>query len=330
MTENKFHQSDLSSRSFLVTGGAGFIGSHITEYLLRNNAKFVRVLDNLSTGYEKNISEFSGNSRFEFFHGDISNFSDCVKACAGIDFVSHQAALGSVPRSIEHPLNTHLTNCTGFINMLVASRDAGAKNFVYASSSSVYGDEKTLPKRESKIGNPLSPYAVTKLTNELYAANFSRVYGMKTIGLRYFNIFGPKQSPDGPYAAVIPIFLQGMFSDSEVSIDGDGSQTRDFTFIGNAVQANVRALFSDNQNCFGKTFNIATGKNNSVLQLFNVLSEITGYKKAPSHRPSRKGDVKDSLADIALAQNHFDYKPEVAVEEGLKITVDWFQRNFKK
>ena len=329
MPENKFHQPDITSYSFLVTGGAGFIGSHITEYLLKHNARVVRVLDNLSTGFEKNIEEFKSNPKFEFFHGDISNYNDCVKACRGIDFVSHQAALGSVPRSIEHPLNTHLTNCTGFINMLVAARDAGVKNFVYASSSSVYGDEQTLPKKESKIGNPLSPYAVTKLTNELYAANFSRVYAMKTIGLRYFNIFGPRQSPEGQYAAAIPLFLQAMNTGGEIFIDGDGSQTRDFTFINNAVQANIKALLADNADCFGKVFNIATGKNISVMQLFNLLKEITGYKKSPSHRPSRKGDVKDSLADISLAEKYFDYKPDVPVEEGLKMTAEYFRKKFQ-
>lgn len=327
MPENKFHAHDISSYSFLVTGGAGFIGSHITEYLLKHNARLVRVLDNLDTGFEKNIDTFKSNPRFEFFHGDISNYSDCVKACVGIDFVSHQAALGSVPRSIEHPLNTHLANCTGFINMVVAARDAGVKNFVYASSSSVYGDEQSLPKREIKIGNPLSPYAVTKLTNELYAANFSRVYGMKTIGLRYFNIFGPRQSPEGQYAAAIPLFLNGMMTNGEIFIDGDGSQTRDFTFIDNAVQANIRAMFSVHADCFGKAFNIAAGKNISVIQLFNMLKEITGYKKSPTHRPTRKGDVKDSLADISMAEKYFGYKPVVSVDEGLILTAKYFRES---
>lgn len=329
MPENKFHSLDLSSSSFLVTGGAGFIGSHVSEYLLKHCARLVRVLDNLSTGFEKNIEAFKSNPRFEFFHGDISNYNDCIKACAGIDFVSHQAALGSVPRSIEHPLNTHLANCTGFLNMLVAARDAGVKNFIFASSSSVYGDEQTLPKKELKIGNPLSPYAVTKLTNELYAANFSRVYGMKTIGLRYFNIFGPRQSPEGQYAAAIPLFMQAMFSNGEIFIDGDGSQTRDFTFIDNAVQANIRALFTTNAECSGKVFNIAAGKNISVLQLFSMLKEITGFKKSPSHRPSRKGDVKDSLADISLAKKYFGYVPGVSVEQGLKITADYFRQTLR-
>ena len=330
MAEKKFHQLDLSSYSFLVTGGAGFIGSHVAEYLLKHNASLVRVLDNLSTGFEKNIRQFKSFPNFEFFHGDVSNYNDCVKACSGIDFVSHQAALGSVPRSIEHPLNTYLSNSTGFVNMLVAARDANVKNFVFASSSSVYGDEQTLPKRESKIGNPLSPYAVTKLTNELYAANFFRVYGMKTIGLRYFNIFGPRQSPEGQYAAAIPLFLEAMMTGGDVAIDGDGSQTRDFTFVENAVQANIRAMFTNNAECFGNVFNIATGKNISVLQLFNILKEITGYTKSPSHRPSRKGDVKDSLADIAMAEKFLSYKPEVYMEEGLKITAGYFSKNFQK
>jgi len=325
MAEAKFHSVDLSSYSFLVTGGAGFIGSHIAGYLLKHNARLVRVIDNLSTGYETNLKNFSGNNRFEFFKGDISNAEDCKKACAGIDLVFHQAALGSVSRSIEYPLSTHQTNSTGFINMLVAARDAGAKKFLYASSSSVYGDEESLPKKENKTGNPLSPYAVTKVTNELYAANFFRTYGMKTIGLRYFNIFGPGQSPKGPYAAVIPLFIEAMLSRKEIFIDGDGNQTRDFTYIDNAVQANIKAMFSDNPQSFGRVFNIAAGRNIDLNQLVEQLGKIMGYNKAPQHRPPRKGDIRNSLADITLAEIHFGYKPEVSVEEGLKKTVEWFR-----
>ena len=325
MAENKFHTLDLSSYSFLVTGGAGFIGSHISGYLLRHNARLVRVFDNLSTGFEINIKDFSGNKRFEFFKGDIAEEDDCKKACAGIDFVFHQAALGSVSRSIEFPLNTHRTNSTGFINMLVAARDAGVKKFLYASSSSVYGDEESLPKKENKTGNPLSPYAVSKVTNELYAANFFRMYGIKTIGLRYFNIFGPGQSPAGPYAAVIPLFIEGMSEGKEIFIDGDGDQTRDFTYIDNAVQANIKAMFSDNTNSYGKVFNIAAGRNINLNQLAQLLGKMIGYDKSPGHRPPRKGDIRNSLADISLAQNHFGYMPEVSVEEGLQKTVEWFR-----
>ncbi len=325
MAENKFHSVDLSSFSFLVTGGAGFIGSHITDYLLKHGARLVRVIDNLVTGFEINLESFSGNKSFEFFKGDISNPDDCKNACSGIDFVFHQAALGSVSRSIEYPLSTHQTNSTGFINMLVAARDSGAKKFLFASSSSVYGDEETLPKKESKTGNPLSPYAVTKVTNELYAANFFRTYGMKTIGLRYFNIFGPRQSPGGPYAAVIPLFIEAMLSGKEIFIDGDGNQTRDFTYIENAVQANIKAMFADNPQSYGKVFNIAAGRNINLNQLVQLLGKITSYTKSPVHRPPRKGDIRNSLADISLAENHFSYKPETSVEEGLKKTVEWFR-----
>lgn len=325
MPESKFHSLDLSSYSFLVTGGAGFIGSHITDYLLSYGARLVRVIDNLSTGYEVNLKNFSGNKSFEFFKGDISSPDDCKKACQGIDLVFHQAALGSVSRSIEFPLSTHQTNSTGFINMLVAARDAGAKKFLYASSSSVYGDEATLPKREDKTGNLLSPYAVTKVTNELYGANFFRTYGMKTIGLRYFNIFGPRQSPEGPYAAVIPLFIDAMLSGKEIFIDGDGNQTRDFTYIDNAVQANIKAMFVDNPEAYGKVFNIAAGHNINLNQLVQLLSKIIGYTKSPQHRPPRKGDIRNSLADVSLAGKHFDYKPGVSVEEGLKKTVEWFR-----
>lgn len=324
MTENKFHSADLSSYSFLVTGGAGFIGSHLTGYLLRHGARFVRVIDNLSTGFEINLKNFSGNSHFEFFKGDISSIDDCKKACAEIDFVFHQAALGSVSRSIEFPLSTHQTNSTGFINMLVAARDAGVKKFLYASSSSVYGDEETLPKKENKTGNPLSPYAVTKVTNELYAANFFRTYGMKTTGLRYFNIFGPGQSPKGPYAAVIPLFIEGMLAGKEIFIDGDGNQTRDFTYIDNAVQANMKAMFTDNPQSYGNVYNIAAGRNINLNQLVELLGKIIGYAKPSQHRPPRKGDIRNSLADISMAEKHFGYKPEVSVEEGLKKTVEWF------
>lgn len=327
MQGDKYHTSDISSLSFLVTGGAGFIGSHITAYLLRHGAQLVRVIDNLSTGYETNLKNFSGHKHFEFFKGDIAETGDCKKACLGVDFVFHQAALGSVSRSIEFPLNTHQTNSTGFVNMLVAARDAGVKKFLYASSSSVYGDEESLPKKENKTGNPLSPYAVTKVTNELYAANFFRTYGIKTIGLRYFNIFGPGQSPEGPYAAVIPLFIEAMLSGKEIFIDGDGNQTRDFTYIDNAVQANIKAMFSDNPQSYGKVFNVAAGRNINLNELAQLLSKIIGYSKPPQHRPPRKGDIRNSLADISLAQSHFGYVPAVDVEEGLKKTVEWFRNN---
>jgi UDP-N-acetylglucosamine/UDP-N-acetylgalactosamine 4-epimerase len=260
MYEIPYHTGNLSQHSFLITGGAGFIGSNLVEYLLKYGAKKVRVFDNLATGNAHNLNSFQQDPAFEFIEGDICDLNACRKACDGIDFVSHQAALGSVPRSINEPWNTNNVNAGGFVNMLSAAKDAGVKKFVYASSSSVYGDEKSLPKVEEKIGKPLSPYAVSKLTNELYAEVFQKVYGMNILGLRYFNIFGPKQDPNGQYAAVIPLFVSKILKREEVFIDGDGEQTRDFTFVENAVQANVRAFFAPNETSSGQVFNIAVAK----------------------------------------------------------------------
>lgn len=322
------HTKDISNSSFLVTGGAGFIGSHITEYLLKNGAGKVRVLDNFLTGFKKNIDLFSGYTNFEFIEGDIRSYSDCVKACEGIDYVSHQAALGSVPRSVKDPVTSNEVNVTGFLNMLTAAKDAGVKTFVYASSSSVYGDEPTLPKIEERVGNPLSPYAVTKKTNELYANVFADLYGMKTVGLRYFNVFGPRQDPDGPYAAVIPLFVSGIIKQTPVYINGDGEQTRDFTFVDNAVQANIRGMLSDNPDAFGKAYNVAVGENFSVNFLYNSIRDMLGMQHEATYREPRAGDIRNSLADISRAKDLLGYAPTQRFMDGLKQTVDFFREMY--
>ncbi|MFN8288549.1 MAG: SDR family oxidoreductase [Chitinophagales bacterium] len=325
MFDIKYHDKDLSQYSFLVTGGAGFIGSNIVEYLLKYGAKKVRVFDNLATGRAQNLDEFKGNAAFEFLNGDIRNLADCRKACEGIDFVSHQAALGSVPRSIKEPWNTNDVNVGGFVNMLSAANEAKVKNFVYASSSSVYGDEASLPKVEARIGRQLSPYAVSKYTNELYASVFQTVYGMNIIGMRYFNIFGPKQDPNGMYAAVIPLFVSKIMERGEVFIDGDGEQTRDFTFVENAVQANVRAMLTDNKEASGQVFNIAVGENFSVNRLYTDIQKLLGSDHKATYRATRAGDIRNSLADISKAQTVLGYKPEFNFAKGLAITVDYFK-----
>ncbi len=321
MYENKYHDIDISNTSFLITGGAGFIGSHICEYLMKNNAKKVRVLDNLMTGNYSNIQRWENEPNFEYMEGDIRDTSTCIKACTNIDFVTHQAALGSVPRSIKDPVRTNAINTDGFLNMLVAAKDCNVKRFVYASSSSVYGDEPNLPKFEDRTGNPLSPYAVTKATNELYAKVFGSTYGMEIIGLRYFNIFGPRQDPNGPYAAVIPIFIDHLEKNQDVFIDGDGEQTRDFTFVENAVQANIRAMFSQVKGATGQTYNIAFGKNYTVNHLFEVIRKGMNTSQDAIHRESRAGDVRNSLADISKAENLLGYKPLFSFEDGMVITL---------
>lgn len=320
-----FHTEDISKSSFLVTGGAGFIGSHITEYLLKNGAGKVRVLDNLATGFKNNIDLFTDYSNFEFIEGDIRDSEICRKACEGIDYVSHQAALGSVPRSIKDPITSNDVNVGGFVNMLTAAKDAGVKTFVYASSSSVYGDEPNLPKREEKVGNPLSPYAVTKKANELYAGVFAELYGMKLIGYRYFNVFGPRQDPDGPYAAVIPLFVSGIMKKAPVYINGDGEQTRDFTFVDNAVQANVKGMLTKNEEAFSKVYNIAVGENFSVNFLYNEIRDILEADHEATYREPRAGDVRNSLADISLAKNLLGYEPTKRFMDGLVQTVEHFK-----
>jgi UDP-N-acetylglucosamine 4-epimerase len=323
-----YHTADLSKLSILVTGGAGFIGSNIVEYLMKYGTGKVRVLDNLSNGNYKNIAKYETDSRFEFIEGDIANIGTCLQACKGIDMITHQAALGSVPRSIADPARSNAANVTGFLNMLIAAKDSNIKRVVFASSSSVYGDHPALPKFEDVIGSPLSPYAVTKLTNELYAKVFGSTYGMEIIGLRYFNIFGPKQDPNNPYAAVIPIFVSKTINKEVVFIDGDGEQSRDFTFIENAVQANVKALLTTNTEAVNQIYNIAVGEKFSVNYLYNKIQEILKAEHKPTYREARKGDVKNSLADISKARTLLDYDPKFKFEEGLPITVDYFAKMY--
>ncbi|HAS40576.1 MAG TPA: LPS biosynthesis protein WbpP [Microscillaceae bacterium] len=324
MYNHTFHQEDLSNYSFLVTGGAGFIGSNLVEYLLKYGAKEVRVLDNLSTGNTENLKAFETRPNFQFIQGDIRDIETCQQACKNIDYISHQAALGSVPRSINDPATSNAVNISGFLNMMIAAKDNQVKGMVYASSSSVYGDSKILPKQEDKIGNPLSPYAVTKLVNEQYARVFGNVYGLKLIGLRYFNVFGPRQSPNGPYAAVIPLFIQALVDNQAPTIFGDGEQTRDFTFIENVVQANVKAMFASKEEAWGEAYNIGVGGRTSLNTLYQILKEKAGKDLSPNYGEPRMGDVRDSLADISKARELFGYDPQVAIEEGLQITLDWF------
>ena len=319
-----FHTKDISGDSFLVTGGAGFIGSHIVAYLLANGAGKVKVLDNLSTGSIANVELFAGYKQYEFIKGDIREPLVCDEACAGIDYVSHQAALGSVPRSVKDPVTSNDVNVGGFVNMITAAKNAGVRSFVYASSSSVYGDEPNLPKKEEKTGNLLSPYAVTKMANELYAGVFHKLYDLKVIGLRYFNVFGPRQDPNGPYAAVIPLFVSGILNHTPVYINGDGQQTRDFTFVENAVQANIRGMLCENPYAFGNAYNVAVGANFSVNFLFNAIKEALDASHEPIYREPRAGDIHDSLADISKAQQLLGYSPTRTFLDGLKTTVDFF------
>ncbi len=321
-----YHTQDLSKYCFLVTGGCGFIGSNLVEYLLKYSAKKVRVLDDLSNGYLENIKEFMNHPAFEFIEGDIRDLETCKKAMQEIDYVSHQAALGSVPRSIENPIVTNEVNVSGFLNMLVAHKESSSvKRMVYAASSSTYGDSSSLPKVEDVIGKPISPYAVTKLVNELYADVFFKTYGTELIGLRYFNIFGPKQSPNGAYAAVIPLFMQALKDNTPPTIHGDGEQTRDFTYIENAVQANIKAFFASDK-AVNEVFNIAYGNRISLNFLWDDLKSISGKELQANYGPIRQGDVKDSLADIRKAKGLLDYDPLFSVKEGMKITWEVFSK----
>ena len=321
-----FHSKDLSQSSFLITGGAGFIGGHIAEYLLKNGAKKVRVLDNLVNGFHTNLDILKQYSSFEFIEGDIRHAETCNQACEGIDYVSHQAALGSVPRSIREPVYFNEVNVNGFTNILKAAIDHNVKKFVYASSSAVYGDEPTLPKKEERTGNCLSPYAATKKTNELYAQVFADVYGIKLMGFRYFNIFGPRQDPDGPYAAVIPLFVKGIMKRTPVYINGDGEQTRDFTFIDNAVQVNIKGMFTDNEAALKKVYNVAVGESFSVNQLYNACREYLGSDFEATYREPRAGDIRDSLADISQARELLDYNPTRRFSDGLPETIEYFKQ----
>lgn len=322
---NRYHEADLSKLNFLVTGGAGFIGSNIVQYLLDFGAKKVRVLDDLSNGKLHNLTPFMQDPRFEFIKGSIANYQTCFEACEGIDYLTHQAALGSVPRSINDPVTTHIANETGFLNMITAAKNQGIKQMVFASSSSVYGDDQSLPKVENRIGNPLSPYATGKKSNEVYASVFKKVYDFNSIGLRYFNIFGPNQSPDGPYAAVIPLYMNCLLNNESGKIFGDGEQSRDFTFVENAVQANIKAMFCKEEEVFGTVCNIACGDKTSVKDLYNMIKEAAGADATPNFCPPRTGDIRDSLADISKAKKYLKYDPKIDIREGLSITLDWFK-----
>jgi len=317
--ETPFHTKPIGEFSFLVSGGAGFIGSHLVEYLLKHGARNVRVLDNFLTGSESNVELFTNHPAYQFLHGDIRSAHDCKKACEGIDFVLHQAALASVQRSMKDPVTTHQINADGFLNMLIAARDSGVKRFVYASSSSVYGDHPGLPKREDKTGNPLSPYAVSKKINELYAHVFGTAFRMEIIGLRYFNIFGPRQDPNGPYAAVIPAFIRDLLSGKPPLIYGDGSQTRDFTFVENAVQANIKALFSENGEALNQVYNIACGEACSIFELFKLIAAQLKSNIQPKFAEARKGDILHSTADVTMAKRFLKYVPKISLKDGILI-----------
>ena len=326
MYEYPYHTESLSDYAFLITGGAGFIGSNLVEYLVRYGAGKVRVLDNLSTGHKRNIAPFLSHPGFEFIQGDIRDAEVCRRACAGMDFVSHQAALGSVPRSVKDPVTTNEVNVGGFLNVLeTACREKSVRKMVYAASSSTYGDSMEMPKTEDRIGKPLSPYAVTKYVNELYAEVFSGLYGFHTVGLRYFNVFGPRQDPDGPYAAVIPLFIRAALAGAAPDIHGDGEQTRDFTFVENAVQANIRALLDGRGLQRHEVVNIACGDTVSLNGLWYMLSSMTGVSIPPVYGPSREGDVRNSLADIHKAGALLGYKPAFDVRKGLDITYQFYK-----
>ncbi|KJD36754.1 Vi polysaccharide biosynthesis protein VipB/TviC [Tamlana sedimentorum] len=326
MYENKYHDQDLSQYSFLVTGGAGFIGSNLVEYLLKYNAKQVVILDNLETGLLSNIEHFIKQENCTFIEGDICDLETCQKAVEGVDFILHQAALGSVPRSIKNPIKTNEVNVTGFLNMLMAAIASPTLiKMVYAASSSTYGDHPDLPKVEDKIGNPLSPYAVTKYINELYANVFNKTYDLQIAGLRYFNVFGPKQQPNGAYAAVIPLFFKGAINNSEVKINGDGEQTRDFTYIENVVQANIKALFAEVDK--HEVYNVAFGERISINKLWETIKAFTNSQASAEYGPTRVGDVKNSLANIEKAKNQLQYNPLFNLQEGLQQALKWYLAN---
>ncbi len=317
--------------NILVTGGAGFIGSNLTEALLADDRiSKVRVLDNFATGLRSNLKGFLSTDKFELLEGDISNPEDCRKACEGIDAISHQAALGSVPRSIADPQTSHKVNLDGFINMLEAAREAGVSRMVYASSSSVYGDLPDSPKVETTLGKVLSPYASTKLANEIYAESWSKVYNLQLIGFRYFNVFGPKQDPNGPYAAVIPLFFKAAFGNQSPTINGDGSITRDFTPIKNVVDINIKGMTTTMEGSFHYVVNVACGQTTSLLQLWNMIKKIAGNESEPVFGPVRRGDILQSLADISLAKKLLNYEPDSNLEKALEATSAWYRVNFGK
>jgi len=326
MYETPYHDKPIDSTSFLITGGAGFIGSNLVEYLLKHGAKKVRVLDNLLTGRMKNLEGLKDNPRFEFLKGDIRNRKDCMEACKDMDIISHQAALVSIPRSVKDPATTNDVNAGGFVNVLMAAGDSGIDRVIIASSSSVYGDDPGLPKVENKIGRQISPYAVSKYINELYSHVFGNMYNQKLIGLRYFNIFGQNQDPKGVYAAVIPLFIDMMLQGKRPFLNGDGSNTRDFTYIENVVQANVKAMLTDNEDAFGEIYNIACGERFSILDLFETIRNTLKIEMDPQFRDSLPGDIPHSLADISKARKNLGYDPQFDFKEGLALTIDYYRK----
>ena len=325
----------LRSSKILVTGGAGFIGSNLCETLL-NSGSQVSCLDNFSTGKKGNLADILNHPNFTLFEGDIRELEDCKKAVKGADYILHQAALGSVPRSIEDPITSTNVNITGFVNMLIAGRDAKIKRFVYAASSSTYGDSKELPKTENKIGKPLSPYAITKYVNELYADIFHSTYGMETIGLRYFNVFGRKQDPNGAYAAVIPKFVMKFMKHESPVINGNGSFSRDFTYIDNVIQMNLLAMLTEKSSAVNQVFNVAVGKQTTLLELTELLREILSHYDPEiatvklEFGPERAGDIPHSLASIQKAKKLLGYSPNYDLKSGLTEAVKWYWKNLKE
>jgi UDP-N-acetylglucosamine 4-epimerase len=333
MYNTKFHTADLNRDSFLITGGAGFIGSNLVRYLLKYGARKVRVFDNLSTGHMRNIQDFLSHPAFEFVQGDIRNPEACLNATEDMNFILHQAALGSVPRSIVDPVTSHDVNITGFLNMLMAVKKSSVRRMVYAASSSTYGDSTALPKVEDHIGKPLSPYAVTKYVNELYADVFARTYNMELIGLRYFNVFGPGQDPHGAYAAVIPKFVNQLLHHESPIINGDGSYSRDFTFIENVVQANLLATYTNDPSAVNTVYNVAFGEQTSLNQMVGALKKyLSESDPAISEIPvihggRREGDIPHSLASIEKARKKLGYAPEYNFNEGLRVSVKWYRQH---
>jgi UDP-N-acetylglucosamine 4-epimerase len=327
-------ENDIKN-TILITGGAGFIGSNLCEYFLSKGHKVV-CFDNFATGYRHNLKDFINHANFELIEGDIRNITDCQNAVKGVDYVLHQAALGSVPRSINDPITTNDVNVSGFLNMLVASRDANVKRFIYAASSSTYGDSVGLPKVEDVIGKPLSPYAITKYVNELYAEIFSRTYGMETIGLRYFNVFGRKQDPNGAYAAVIPKFVMQLMQLESPQINGDGNYSRDFTYIDNVIQMNELAMSTKDAAAVNTVYNTAYGDRNTLNDLVGYLKEFLAEyddriaNVEVEYGPNRVGDIPHSLASIAKAKELLGYDPQYSLQEGLKEAVDWYWNNLRK
>ncbi|MFZ1290160.1 MAG: SDR family oxidoreductase [Melioribacteraceae bacterium] len=339
----------LENSKILITGGAGFIGSNLVEYFLGNNNEVI-CLDNLSTGHKKNIAPFFDHPNFQFIEGDIRNLEICRNSVRDCEFVLHQAALGSVPRSIKDPATTNSVNIDGFLNMLIASRDEGVKRFIYAASSSTYGDSKELPKVEEKIGRPLSPYAITKVVNEYFAKVFSELYGMGTIGLRYFNVFGRRQDPNGAYAAVIPLFVKNLINLQSPIINGDGSYSRDFTYIDNVIHANERACLTKKDEYFNglkkyfgeynneiifEVFNVAYGENTTLNELYNIIKlNLSNFDKnilniEPIYGPYRSGDVPHSLASVEKAKDVLNYNPKFNAQKGFELVCEWYYKNLK-